>query len=316
MDISLYVASTPYHILSSVLDMYLQKKRGVVILLSNFEDDYNFFKKISVRMLKYRWIADVIVIPPGGKVRRVLGYHKYYKYICQRYSVGDVIISPWNLIKMYSNGNYFFNKFKNTNRIILFEDGSNVYLSSEFRVSLLEKIVYRLFNIKMLKDFIPYVDKIVVSYPHKFPDRIQDKLEERNISDVLSNLNFNDKKEITGIFLNSEDTNVLEGLKEKQCKSIIFTQPFFRDGLMDERSQKELFDNLIVKYAVQGPLIVKKHPRDNVDYSVPTGCILIEGKFPSELLSSFGIIFSKSIGISSSATKSVKAKEYINEEIL
>ena len=54
---------------------------------------------------------------------------------------------------------------------------------------------------------------------------------------------------------------------------------------------------------------------DGNKYKLNSNCLLISGKVPSEIFNMFRNNFNKSIGISSSATKSVRADVYIDEEV-
>lgn len=314
MKTSIYFISTQYHLLAGLYDLYTKDENGVFVLISNFEDDYQYFIEEQKRLMSVARIVDIIVIPPRNIVMRFLGYKKEYKYLENKYNFTSLNFFSWNLNKLYTNSNYFFSKFKGKYEINFFEDGSNVFLSKKSPVSFSKKLLQKVLNVYTTESAIKFVKKIYVSYPKEYPNYMQNKIIERNISSELVNLPDAAKKRLNHVFL-PKSIN-FNNIGKMTDKSILFTQPLYRDQILTEKEQKRLYDGLIKKYAhMSKVLIVKKHPRDEMRYTLVKNCIVLPRKFPSELLSMYDITFQNSIGVNSSATKSIKAENYLNESL-
>lgn len=312
MIIHLYIASTPYHILSSLLNMSKLKRKSIIVLVSNFEDDFIFFKEICSKLKEFPYVEEVLVIEPKKKFYRILGYKKEYKYLIKKYDIDHVFIFPWNLCKFYTNSNYFFKKFKKNKNISLFEDGSNVYLSDK-KQNLIVKIIQFLFGIENVRNNIKYLDYIYVTHLDKFPSYMRSKLRPLNINDELNKLDKNESDFLKKVFIDKKDLKILNNIESGRI-NILFTQPFYRDFNLEPKKQTEVYNRLISEYSKENFLIVKKHPRDELHYKTNEKCISIYRKTPSEIINTFGIKFDKSIGISSSAIRSVVANQYIDKE--
>ncbi len=288
------------------------KRRSIIVLVSNFEDDFIFFKEICSKLKEFPYVEEVLVIEPKKKFYRILGYKKEYKYLIKKYDIDHVFIFPWNLCKFYTNSNYFFKKFKKTKNISLFEDGSNVYLSDK-KQSFFIKIIQSLLGIENVRNNIKYLDYIYVTHLDRFPSYMHSKLRPLNINGELNRLDKNEIDFLKKIFIDKKDLKVLNNIESGRI-NILFTQPFYRDLNLEPKKQIEVYNRLIIEYSKKNFLIVKKHPRDELYYKMNEKCISIYRKTPSEIINAFGIEFDKSIGISSSAIRSVVANQYIDKE--
>lgn len=305
-----YIASTPYHILCTIDDLMNRSGRGILVLVSNFNSDFEYFKKIKKRIETLNKIDEVIVVKPRAKLSRLFGYGGTYKKI-KDFDIKTVVIFPWNLQRIYTNANYFFAKFRGKVSIFMYEDGSNVFLSNK-PVSLLKRVTWFLFRIQRFPSFVKDVDKFFLSYPEKFPKEIRKKAEHVSLISNISNYSDSQKNFIRSVFMDKEENERLNNILNIKEKNILFTQPLAKDGFMTEKEQKLLYNSLISKYSNYAePLVIKKHPRDDLQYDLNVNCLLIDGHVPSEVLRMLNTGFKLSIGINSSAIRSVISKEYL-----
>src|SRR5699024_10472873 len=101
--------------------MYLRNEKCNFICISNFNDDYTFFKQIKERLSNFTLVQEVIIIKPRAKMFRFLGYPRVQKYIQRKFQIGFVGFFAWNIQKLYTNNNFFFQANKNKVPIYFFE---------------------------------------------------------------------------------------------------------------------------------------------------------------------------------------------------
>ena len=93
---------------------------------------------------------------------------------------------------------------------------------------------------------------------------------------------------------------------------LILTEPFFVTGrLPDEESQVELYKELISRFAQNGNVIIKAHPRDNLDYQkyFPE-VVVLEKNMPMEVLNfNSDITFDTAVTVSSSVINGLNCVE-------
>ena len=141
------------------------------------------------------------------------------------------------------------------------------------------------------------------------------KVRARSRAGMMNSLSAEDKKRIMKIFC-SEDTVLESG------GTLLLTEPFAVTGrLPDEESQERLYRELIEKYGSNGRIMIKAHPRDDMDYGrlFPEATV-IEKNMPMEVMNfDETICFEKAITVTSSAVNGLKyAKEkiYLGAEYL
>ena len=141
------------------------------------------------------------------------------------------------------------------------------------------------------------------------------KVRARSRAEMMNSLSAEDKKRIMKIFC-SEDTVIESG------GTLLLTEPFTVTGrLPDAESQERLYRELIEKYGSNGRIMIKAHPRDDMDY----GCLfpkatVIEKNMPMEVMNfDETICFEKAITVTSSdvnGLKYAKEKIYLGAEYL
>lgn len=112
---------------------------------------------------------------------------------------------------------------------------------------------------------------------------------------------------IRNVFSISDD--ILHQLSSSEV--IIFTQPFTTDCGLSEEEQVRLYAPYIEKYIDQG-LIIKPHPRDNVDYCKYYPQVhVINTKAPMQLLEAFEMNIKVAITVCSTAVSCLVGKAEI-----
>lgn len=108
------------------------------------------------------------------------------------------------------------------------------------------------------------------------------------------------KNTILGYFNLTNDE--IQRLRNKSY--ILFTQPFSTDGYISEKEQIQIYYDIIKKYDIN-KLIIKPHPRDNIDYSKYFDGIKISNRLvPMQLINLIDSRFERAITVSSSAVLS------------
>lgn len=94
----------------------------------------------------------------------------------------------------------------------------------------------------------------------------------------------------------------------KLAQTIVFTQPLTTDCGLTEQEQVEIYKPYIEKYIHQG-IIIKPHPRDNVDYCKYYPEIsMIDSKAPMQLLEAFDLNVKYAITVCSTAVSCLEGK--------
>ena len=142
-----------------------------------------------------------------------------------------------------------------------------------------------------------FVKNIYLRGSAPIPKDIMEKVKIINLEILWNNIKQKNKEIIVSIFgLNLESQ---KSLKEKEI--ILLTQPFSEIGTLTEREKIELYRKIIKKYNKE-KLIIKGHPQEKTDYRKEFSDIMIlENKFPSELLSLLGLNLKKVVTINSTA---------------
>lgn len=131
-------------------------------------------------------------------------------------------------------------------------------------------------------------------------------------SELEDRLSKEEKQMLVKAFIPGADELIeeLSAAKGEKCV-LILTEPYH----FDEETQTRIVGDIISEYCKGMRVVIKPHPRDTIDYrKVYPGCIVINGKFPMEVMNHMDIItFEKSIAIVNMAMYTLKfVKEKIN----
>lgn len=138
------------------------------------------------------------------------------------------------------------------------------------------------------------------------------KLVERPRKPMFDRLSDTDIKMLKNIFM--KDIPELDD----RNSVLLLTQPLFVDRIVeDEAKQIEIYRRLAAKHIGDLKLVVKPHPRDNVDYTnlFPNATILSKN-MPLEIVAMIkDPHFAKVVSLGSTCTNAVRADEYIQDNI-
>lgn len=127
-------------------------------------------------------------------------------------------------------------------------------------------------------------------------------------NELFASLTEQEKKNIISVFLENVELDAI------QNATLLITQPLWKDGFLEtEAEQIQIYQDIIQQYA-KGQVIVKAHPRDEIDYSANLKeSIVLKREFPIELLNFVGKAkMEKAITICSTAIDGIEfAKEKI-----
>lgn len=144
----------------------------------------------------------------------------------------------------------------------------------------------------------------------------KDKLIEIPRKELFHSLNSDEKKEICDIFMTEFNVKKYNGY------SILIPQPFCDDRILkNELEQINLYRKIIEEHMPEEKIIIKAHPRDNVNYEkyFPDATIINE-PFPIEILNFFeDIKFKKVVTVTSTSLnflETVEEKVYLGWEWL
>ena len=313
----IYTVYTTYHLLLALTMIFMSNriKDTTVVMTTYDKRDLQNFRLISKRMSNFGIRG--VVIDKKNVFHRLLGLSWIentiiYKKICKEANIINddfyLVNFSWALKRVFYPASYYFKKCKET---IFVQDGVLQYVVPE-------NSMIKLFIQSLYGSVIGYwkYDKlkcIFVEHPEKFPDYLRPKIihfvfsGERLLSDQ--------RNSIKEILLDDESREELSTLKK--ARGIIFTQPFVGDGFLSEEENRKIFRELTEFYKRYGSVVLKVHPRDNVDYSY-LGIPIINGKYPSEIYAFDNIEFEFAIGICTSAIWTIEAKKkvLINENFL
>ncbi|HGW6194595.1 alpha-2,8-polysialyltransferase family protein [Enterococcus faecium] len=311
---SLYIVSTPYHLLVALSDIIEKNIVADILFTSNELEDQIFYKNIICKLTKFDFINKIFIVSAKKKISRHFGIDNIFKKV-KKNNYLEVNVFSWNLYYAYSNSNKYINFFyKKNTPINLFEDGKTMYLAKE--KGRIFRFLCVLLNVNTFPQNLYKINQIYASNSKKFPLKYQYLLQELCENKVYDNLTkYLDS--IIYLFLKPEQIIQLNALNNLK-KTIVFSQPLYKDGfLKKEEDQRIVYSRLLKRYQNKGQLIIfKKHPRDVTKYNFTQENLLtIEGKIPSEIFKLLNIEFENSVGISSSAIEGVAANNYFYSDL-
>lgn len=192
-------------------------------------------------------------------------------------------------------GNYFLSKY----RFKLIEDGLANYSEYTDEQSIIKRLIFKVFNIKIINPFGREinVDKIYLTGMAPIPEKINKKVEVINLYDLWNQKTEKEKIKILNIF--NFDIAQLDSLKNRN--TLLLTQPLSEDGHMTEEEKVKIYREIISNVSEEN-LVIKVHPREITDYQLffPNS-LVISKPFPSQLFAILGVNFNKVITLFSSA---------------
>lgn len=195
----------------------------------------------------------------------------------------------------------FSSEVLGNNKITLIEDGIANYSENNFnagKTTYIKKLLYPLiYGVQSTEESFgtsKMVESIIMTNLKPIPNRILHKATIINPYEIWNNLKINDKLKIYNIF------NITNAELDKIHRNIILITQVCDDPENQEK-YLEIYKNAISKYN-NDDILIKKHPRERINYSEIFPNIQIFDKpIPLELLSLMGINFKIAMTISSTA---------------
>lgn len=258
----------------------------VFLLLSDDLEDILFIlgKDIKINLIKSCKIIYLKnTINEEKKVSFLINHiinYLYFKIKLRNISKQSIVFGQDHLCGV----EYFKEKFK----FYIIEDGISYYLNEYYEEAKKKEDKKNYFYKKIKKFFKLYphhglderLNTIYMSGVRKIPNiLLNKKIRTFNLEKLWNQRKDEDKEKILSFFNNNID---LENLKNK--KILLLTQPLSEDSLISEKEKIEIYSKILKKYNIK-EVIIKKHPREQTEYSKYFGnaCIL-EEKIPIELL--------------------------------
>ena len=274
-------------LLSLILIGQENNKNNLLIVVENEID-----KKIIDR-LKKNYEIEQFNFSTNKFLRFILFYYKIYYLLPKR--LGK-FLKDIEKINSFSDQDAITRYFiMNKKYINLYEHGAINYME-EFN-SINQKVKEIFFKMEKPYGRNEFVKNVYLRGSAPIPKDIRRKVKIINLEKLWSNVKSKNKESIVSIFGLSIESQ--KNLKEKEI--ILFTQPFSEIGVLTEREKIELYKKIIKKYSKE-KLVIKNHPQEKTNYKKEFSDIMVlEKKFPSELLSLLGLNLKRVVTINSTA---------------
>lgn len=313
----IFICHTEYHVLISLIkNMHNdENEKNDIVLYGTLNDIDKTYKKVKetnlfneVYLFNYKDTEEIAKIPETKNI------------ILRRKRLKNVIRNSYDFSFLNDKEIYIFNdssiigiylRMLKTNYNII-EDGLNCYKNIQnyykFK-SLKYKIKILLNDLTCSFGSSKYVKQIEVNSKNDIDVFFKDKLVEIPRKEMFSKLSKDEKEKIINVFL--DKTLKLENTEI----SLLLTQPLYKDELLNsEKQQIDMYKYIIDTY-MDGKIIIKPHPRDNIDYKqISNDYIILDNSFPIEILN-----FMNNISIKKCVTAfstSIESIEFCNEKIV
>ena len=306
--VCLYICSTYYHVYIAILKTWKTGMAADIIICDNILE----YEKLAKRLIASNIFRNVIMYSTLGITERKCGKFEYWLNVHRKTKRKikehlNIDLNQYNTVFIFYDGielgAYLYDSRRN---YILLEDAKDFF-----------KIIADTASSYMIKEpkIKRWIRKIL-NYGY-FPmgqNRYCKAIEVNDIEDIVipkkkvtickkeplqSELTFRQKDILLEVF------NLKNSLKEILTGNavLLLTQPFYEDGYMkSQEEQKNFYKYLIANIKKKYTVIVKPHPRDEIDYEIDDANVnIINGDFPIELLNYSGLFFQYAVTISSTS---------------
>lgn len=206
-----------------------------------------------------------------------------------------------NKVNFY--GNYDYMDFMILNRnIYILEDGTINYVNINNKKTKIIQSILRFKNpFFFSSNYKHCIKKRYLTGLASIPSEIEANVEIIDLKNLWRKKSTFEREKILELFNFS-----IEKIKiYKEKKYILFTQPLSEDDVISEEEKIRLYMKILKDYD-NSKVVIKIHPREKTKYSkFFKKALIIEDRFPAELLNMFGIKFEKAITIFSTAALTV-----------
>ena len=275
----IYIVSTPYHLLISIIKTILEKRIGKdEIIIYNFHIPRNTTRNVQSFFFKVYCCNYLDILAELVRLKIRISHVLFFSsYIKNRF---DDNFFQSKKIFIYNDDSYF-GCFFNTLKINygLIEDGLNFFSYDTSKLKLHSKLYDLLgFSWKSF-GYSQYTASIEVNDASKIC------INHSNIVEVSRNRMFKSLNEDDIDFIARSFNYQPLPSPPKGDHSLLLTQPLSEGGLVSHSKKIEIYRYLVAKYAI-GILYIKVHPREKEDYSkiFPNAVILGEKNIPFEII--------------------------------
>lgn len=141
------------------------------------------------------------------------------------------------------------------------------------------------------------------------PTTLTDKITIVDIDKKWKKLNNNRKDFISNLFISKEEVNKLLNLNIENS-TLIITQPLNQDGILNEKEKIESYKELAQSSKYRN-VFIKRHPRDDTDYSMLNWIELQPNICPIEIFQLLGLNFNTIVTYNSTAALKFKKSKIL-----
>lgn len=279
--INVYIVSTSYHLLISIVKTILANRVGKDIIIFMYRDQVSsaaiknsssIFKEVFC-FNRFDILAYLICFKLKLNKIPLLSHFiiKRNKFVPKWFQEKEIFIF---------NDNSYMGCYLNIYKINynLIEDGLNFFKINPFNYIKQNKL-YKLFGLDW--EYLSkskYTKSIEVNDIHHLWLK-SDKIKEINREQMFSKLNPEEIDSVAKIF----DYKPLDVLDNRK-KTLLLTQPLWESGAISHARKIELYKQLVNKYSI-GTLYIKAHPSEKEDYRkiFPNAIILSNQTTPFEI---------------------------------
>lgn len=320
----IYICCTYYHLLISICKVFITKEKADLLICTSWNDCKLLNDEKIISKLKDKNIFENILIYDYGIEKLEKIKHSKFKnfrkflFVKEMKKNFPIDFSSYSEISLFSEMTPI-GRYLNENKMYysLLEDGTDCFK-------------YNKTYIKRSKSLMHFIKSSILGYKDLGESKyikyieVNDKngifIDNKNViefkkNNMFSLLSRDEKNDICEIFLNDID------FKYMNNSVLIITQPLYEDGLVEKlEDQVEIYKEIIQKYSDGCCVIIKKHPRDNIEYKKYfDNCIIDDGCYPIEIINLFDINIEKAVTISSTSINllsNIKEKIYLGWEWL
>ena len=315
MKKQLFICITEYQIMIAIIKALKCDFKTDIIICNNSLEKY---EKIIDKIKKYNIFNEVIFIKDCklkslkniSKIRMFLYY--IYNYFLLLYTSKKISVDFSIYDDIYLNiDTAFLGRVLQKKKVYynILEDGTDCfkYYSQTIKQTKTWQFLERLFYGSSFIGESKYCKNIYVNDLNGINYKYGNIVEEKK-SLLFKSFSRKQKNMLLDIF------NCNVKIKMDKPYIVLITQPLYLDNYLDSiNHQIEIYEFIIKNYCTGKKVIIKVHPRDTANYhKYFKDCIIINDKYPIELLNFLDIKFGSAITIFST---SIRMLECFNEKI-
>lgn len=310
---TLFICSTYYHVLISIVKILLAKGKKADIILSDYIDGSSELKK---RIEKTGIFSKVFLVEkrieeyqPPTRASRILWLHHRNKIKIE--AQFHINLKEYTNINIFHDGTWFAHYLQNNKiKYTLIEDSLNSF--KLIKKSVFSELIQKNGIVNFFKNLFhigycylglsKYNKEIEVNDDNEIFVNNTKKVRIEPRDKMFQKLTTEDIKIIKQIF------PIKDSFSPNERYSILITQPLFEDRYVDSyQKQEEIYKKAADEYFLKNEIFyIKPHPRDKADYSnIFPNAIVLERNIPLEIYNFHNVSFNLAISLFSTAGGSI-----------